>query len=224
MLTEESATSRAAAAGETSVLIEASDVRVGFGGRQILQDLSLSVPAGEAVALCGPSGAGKSTLLAVLAGQVSPNSGRVRTVPPERIAWIVQSTPLLARRTARDNAALGALARGARRREAEAEADGALLAVGVAGLGDRPVHELSGGERQRIAVARALVAHSEVILADEPTASLDPQSRGLVIRALLGAAATGAAVILATHDPIVAAACDRAVLLDGGVLERGEPR
>ncbi|PPI44557.1 ABC transporter ATP-binding protein [Rathayibacter tritici] len=221
------------------MLIEASTVRVVFGGRPVLQDVALSVSAGEAVALCGPSGAGKSTLLAVLAGQLRPDSGRIRTVPPERIAWIVQSTPLLARRTALDNAALGALARGARRREAEAEADRALLAVGVAGLRDRPVHELSGGERQRIAVARAVVARSEVILADEPTASLDPQSRALVIRALLGATATGAAVIVATHDPVVAAACDRAVLLDGGVLEhevrehttrehglleRGEPR
>ncbi|KZX20779.1 ABC transporter ATP-binding protein [Rathayibacter tanaceti] len=200
------------------MLIDASDVTVDFGGRPILRAVSLSLEAGETLALRGPSGAGKSTLLGVLAGQVRPSEGTVRSAPPERTAWILQSTPVLTRRSVLDNVALGALALGSRRRAAEAAALDALRQVGIAHLGLRPVHELSGGERQRTAVARAVVAGSALILADEPTASLDPGSRALVVDALLRAAASGAGVVVATHDSVVAAACGRIARLDGGVL------
>ncbi|KQQ10449.1 hypothetical protein ASF46_05190 [Rathayibacter sp. Leaf296] len=200
------------------MLVTLVDVGVVLGGRTILRDVSLAIDAGQTVALVGPSGAGKSTLLGVVAGDLRPSSGAVRTVPRADSAWIVQSTPVLTRRTALDNVALGALSAGAPRRAAEADALGAMAALGVEALADQTVHRLSGGERQRVAVARAMAAGSTLILADEPTAALDAVSRSLVVVALSMAARSGAAVVVATHDLVVADSCDRVVRIDSGLL------
>ncbi|MWV50660.1 ATP-binding cassette domain-containing protein [Rathayibacter sp. VKM Ac-2803] len=200
------------------MLVTLDGVGVVRGSRPILQDVSLALSSGETVALVGPSGAGKSTLLGVVAGDLRPTRGTVRTVARESAAWIVQSTPVLARRSALDNVALGALSSGATRRAAERTAIGVMTALGIETLAPQAVHRLSGGERQRVAVARAMAAESALILADEPTAALDAVSRSFVIDALTRAAQEGAAVVVATHDPVVAEACDRLLRIDAGLL------
>jgi ABC-type lipoprotein export system ATPase subunit len=202
------------------MLVTLDSVGVFLGQYAALSDITLKIGSGQTVAVVGPSGAGKSTLLAVASGDLRPSYGTVRTVPPTSSAWIVQSTPVLARRSALDNVALGALSAGASRRAAEASALVAMSALGIRDLAAQTVHRLSGGERQRVAVARAMSARSALLLADEPTAALDASSRALVVSSLLRAAESGAAVIVATHDFVVAEACDRLVRIDSGRLVR----
>ncbi|QHC67314.1 ATP-binding cassette domain-containing protein [Rathayibacter sp. VKM Ac-2759] len=200
------------------MLVTLDGVDVLLGSLPILLDVTLAVDAGETVALVGPSGAGKSTLLGIMAGDLRPTRGVLKTVPAARSAWIIQSTPVLARRSALDNVALGPLSAGASRRAAEATAWEVMTALGADHLARQIVHRLSGGERQRIAVARAMAAYSDLILADEPTAALDAVSRSLVIGSLMSAAGAGAAVVVATHDTVVAEACDRIIRIDAGRL------
>lgn len=184
-----------------------------FGDRIVLDEFTAVFPAGKATALMGPSGAGKSTVLAVIAGLIPPNAGTV-AITGNDFDWVFQTSPLLMRRTARDNAAMGLLGRGIPRDTALARADEALDRLGLAHATNQKVFRLSGGERQRVAVARALITQAPVLLADEPTASLDGHSRALIIHGLTEAAARGATVIVATHDPTVAAACDAIVRID----------
>lgn len=191
-------------------------------GDLLLDGLDLSVATGSSVSITAPSGTGKSTLLAVLGGLRRPLAGSVRIDPdPEanrpEVAWVFQAMHLLGRRTALDNVALGALARGSTRPEAEERALGELDRFGVAHLARRGQRSISGGESQRVALARAAVADPLVVLADEPTANLDRRNADRVIDVLM----TGfprAALVVATHDPAVAAAAGVSFELAGGRL------
>jgi ABC-type lipoprotein export system ATPase subunit len=168
------------------------------------------------IALMGPSGCGKTTLLATATKLQLPTSGHVRQVweGPARTEWVVQSSPLLTRRTALANVMLGPLSVGAKRVDAAHRAWEALRALGVDGVATHKVFRLSGGEQQRVAVARAVASASEFVVADEPTASLDAASRASVCASLVEAARRGALVLVATHDPEVAACADRVVMLE----------
>lgn len=190
-----------------------TDIGKRFGPLVVLDRFTAFFPAGKATALMGPSGAGKSTVLALIAGLIPPDAGIIAKADDD-LDWIFQTSPLLMRRTARDNAALGLLGRGIPRDTALALADEALDRLGLAHAATQTVFRLSGGERQRVAVARALITQAPVLLADEPTASLDGHSRALITDGLTEAAARGATVIVATHDPTVAAACDAIVRID----------
>ena len=200
----------------------------------VLAGVSMTIAAGESVALMGPSGSGKTTLLGILGLLFVPSEGSLlldgSPVPGRRrtalragaFAWVFQGTNVLPRRTALDNAALGLLARGASQREAEAAAHEALAAVGVGHLAAKPANTLSGGELQRVCVARAIAARPRFILADEPTGQLDHANTEGVIEALVANRSIGTAVVIATHDPEVAAHCDRIVRLrDGRIVEGG---
>jgi ABC-type lipoprotein export system ATPase subunit len=198
------------------VTIEA--LSVSWPGRSVLREVSGDFAGPGRVALMGPSGAGKSTLLAVLAGHLAPTSGSVIVAPAERPEWIVQASPMLLGRSALENAAVGSLSRGADPLEALAAARHALETLGLAAVLHSRAHRLSGGERQRVAVARALAARPGLVLADEPTASLDAGSRDAVIDALGSLRDAGALVLIATHDPHVAASCERVLTLDNGRL------
>lgn len=200
-----------------------SEITHAFGARQLFQHLSLRVSSGEMLALMGPSGAGKSTLLSMIAGVAQPNMGSITfdSTHDPRIVWIVQSTPLLPRRTALDNVRLGPLSEGLSREEADARALAAMRHLGVEHTETTRVFRLSGGERQRLAVARAVASSADVILADEPTASLDPATRSEVITALRVATDVGVMVIVSTHDMAVARLCDRTVNLADGALSPG---
>lgn len=202
--------------------IELDAVTVAFGRRTVLDALSETFAAGRTTAVLGPSGSGKSTLLGVIAGHVQPQSGTVRYSGYDHpdIEWLVQSTPLLARRTVLDNARLSAAARGRAGTATTKRALEALTLVGIEDLAETAAFKLSGGEKQRVAIARAITAAAPILLADEPTASLDPASREIVTESLQVAAANGAAVILATHDEFVAHRCDRQLqLVEGKVVQ-----
>ncbi|MDR0366219.1 MAG: ATP-binding cassette domain-containing protein [Bifidobacteriaceae bacterium] len=204
------------------MLIEVFDCTVAFGARKVLDGLNAAFKGPGVAAVMGPSGSGKTTLLGVIAGAVPTSSGGVRVdgSPGHGVGWewIVQSAALLNRRTAFDNVVLGPAARGLPRPVATEAAQASLVTLGIDRLAGQRVYKLSGGERQRVAVARALAAGADLILADEPTASLDPESRELVCRGLVWAAARGALVVVATHDPYVAQTASAAYRLEGGRL------
>ncbi|MBO3748327.1 ATP-binding cassette domain-containing protein [Streptosporangiaceae bacterium NEAU-GS5] len=193
------------------------------GAREVVRDLSLDVAAGERVALMGPSGSGKTTLITTLAGLTPPAAGRVLVngVPLDEqpslrreTALVFQSYGLLPVLTAAENVEVALRAAGRTPREAHALAAEALNQMRLAAYAEHLIEELSGGQQQRVAVARALALRPAVLLADEPTAEQDKVNRLLVLDALLG---TSAALIVATHDPEVAARCDQIIELGTAV-------
>jgi ABC-type lipoprotein export system ATPase subunit len=205
-----------------------------FGDRDVVSDVSLAVEEAESVALMGPSGCGKTTLLQMVGLLDRPTGGRVLIAGndawahPEparaevRLAWIgfvFQQNNLLERLSARENVALPAWRLGATRRDALARADAFLERFGLAARRDAGAGELSVGEAQRVAIARALVNRPRIVLADEPTGSLDAASAVAVLDALLAACADGAALLLVTHDPAVAARAGRTLRMRDGRLE-----
>ena len=141
-----------------------------------LSDVSLSIAPGERVALVGANGCGKSTLLRLLHGLAQVTAGQVTRDPAMRQAMLFQR-PHLLRLSVQGNIALGLWLRGTRWREALAQALVALERVGLRDLAQRPARKLSGGQQQRVALARAWALHPQVLLLDEPTASLDPHAK-----------------------------------------------
>ena len=219
-------------------LIRLDDVtkRYGGAGRAALDGIGLQVAAGEAVAVMGPSGSGKSTLLNLVAGLDRPTRGAVRVAGKRidtltetgvarfrrrQVGMIFQFFNLLDDMTVADNILLPAQLAGLTGARARARAEELMTALRIAPHRDAYPARLSGGERQRVAIARALVNRPALLLADEPTAELDGDSRALVLTALRRAADAGAAVVIATHDPSIAEACDQVVSLRAGVASRG---
>ena len=199
-----------------------------------VDDLSLELEEGTFVAVEGPSGSGKTTLLSMLAGLEPPDSGEIsvlghdlsRLTPTERarlrqrrIGIVFQSFGLIASLGAGENVALPLALAGVPERERIARARAALAEVGLdSAYGARP-DELSGGERQRVGVARALVIEPAVILADEPTGSLDEENgRGVLTLLADAVRRRGASLVLVTHDPASAAMADRHYRMRDGRL------
>lgn len=202
----------------------------GAGRVEVLKDFSLTLQAGEFVALMGPSGSGKSTFLHLAAGLLLPASGRITVGGQDVTAMsdaaatrfrrrhegvVFQSFNLLETLTVRENVALPVRLDHGRPDPARvAELVGKL---GLAGKEDRLPSELSGGERQRVAIARALYAKPDVILADEPTGNLDAKSSHAICDLLRNLNQTErSAILLVTHDPVVAAAATRVCFLRDG--------
>lgn len=207
-------------------LLSAKGLRYAAGDRKILDGVDVLAPAGQLLAICGPSGAGKSSLLALLGGLLEPDSGTVlldgAPVPVgdvavrRRVAMVLQGYGLATALTARENVAIALQARRIGRAEVRRRTESTLVAVGLADVADHLIEDMSGGQQQRVAVARALAAAPDVLLADEPTAELDADNRERVLDLLTGAARAGAVVVIASHDPDVVARCDRALELDAG--------
>ncbi len=204
------------------------------GGRQLFAGLSLSVAAGEIVAIMGESGIGKSTLLNLVAGLDVPDSGSIsiagldlagldddsRTqLRRDRIGFVFQAFHILPHLNLAQNIALPLVLAGCDKAPALVRAGTMLENVGLAGReADYPA-QLSGGELQRIAIARALVHRPALILADEPTGNLDPETAARILALLLAEArASGAAVIIVTHSDRAAAIADRVLQLDASGL------
>lgn len=192
-------------------------------GRTLFRDVNLQLAAGEVAVIEGPSGCGKSTLLALVGGLLSPTTGSVatQTEAPHPWAWVLQSLNSLGARTVLDNAALLATLDGVNPLRARVAAAAALERLGLADRADDRARQLSGGELQRLAVARALTSSRPLLLVDEPTSQLDRTNAGVVMSALVEHAATGAAVLIVTHDRVaVPPTCPIFALHEAG-LERG---
>jgi putative ABC transport system ATP-binding protein len=220
-------------------VIELSHIskRYSLGGMEYpaLDDVSLTIARNEFLALTGASGSGKSTMMNILGCLDTPTSGtysldgeqvaglneeQLASVRNRKIGFVFQNFYLMPRMTALDNVAQPLIYRGmapARRREH------AERALGRVGLGERMGHrpnEMSGGQRQRVAVARALVGHPELLLADEPTGNLDSRTAREILDLFAQLHAEGQTVVIVTHDPGVAASCKRLVRLhDGRIAE-----
>jgi tungstate transport system ATP-binding protein len=177
------------------VMLEGASLRV--GAVDVVSDLSLSLMSGAPTVLLGPNGSGKSTLIRLAMGLVAPTSGRIswggRHAPGERLAMVFQR-PVMLRRTAGANIAYALPGRD------DTRVMELLTKVGLAALADRPARKLSGGEQQRLALARALARDPEVLLLDEPTASLDPAATKAVEDIVRAVAASGVKIVMATHD------------------------
>jgi iron complex transport system ATP-binding protein len=221
-----------------TTFLTAQGLNVKLAGRVVLNDVSLALPSGRLVALVGPNGAGKTTLLRALAGLV-PSDGAIDVggealsslslrQRARRFAYLPQGHIVHWPLPARDIVALGRYPHGAtdpaRLSRVDAEAvERAMQATDVVDLRGRPVTELSGGERSRVVLARVLAVEAPVILADEPTASLDPRHQIDIVRSLRAAADQGALVIVVTHDLGLAArfADEVLVLSDGRLVSQG---
>lgn len=203
-----------------TALFELQDVSVELGHITALRGLRLSIARGERVALVGANGSGKSTLLRTLHGLVPPSSGRVAggAGQPVRQAMLFQR-PHMLRASVQNNVALGLWLRGAGWRQARAQALAALERVGLQALAGRHARALSGGQQQRVALARAWALQPEVLLLDEPTASLDPAAKREVERLMGEFAATGMTLIFASHNlGQVKRLATRVICLDQGAL------
>jgi phosphonate transport system ATP-binding protein len=236
------------ALGENVCVVRLERVFVTLSDRVVLDVPGLTITAGERVALVGPNGAGKSTLLRLLAGFVRPTAGRVRVLGrrfgPDlgctlsRAQWrelraeigqVMQGLHLVPRLTARENVLIGALPRmrsvSAWRswarlysRELRAEADEALGKLGIAELADVRADKLSGGERQKVGIARLMLQRARLILADEPTAALDPSATDDACRLLLQAASASTLITVLHARDLVPRLASRVIGIANGCV------
>jgi len=225
------------------MIVELRDVHRVHGGGETavhaLRGVSLSVGAGELVAVMGPSGSGKSTLLNLCGGLDRPTRGevvvegwvlgtlskrRLATVRRRRVGYVFQELNLLPSLTAVENVALPLELDGTPIRSARRQALAALADLDLAELARRFPEQLSGGQQQRVAIARALVGERRLVLADEPTGALDTQTGEAVLRVLRAQVDAGAAAILVTHEARHAGWADRVVFLrDGTIVDIAGP-
>ncbi|WP_366142904.1 ABC transporter ATP-binding protein [uncultured Oscillibacter sp.] len=215
--------------------------QVGKTSYEVLKGVSLQVGKGEFVAVMGPSGSGKTTLLNCISCYIPADSGSIRLgktelarlgedalaeVRNKQLGFVFQDFLLLDGLTVRQNILLPAIIGGTVSGMTEQRADQLCEVFGIAGIRDKYPAEISGGEKQRTAVARALINHPLLILADEPTGNLDSKSTRAVIRSFEQAKqALEATIFMVTHDSYAASFCDRVVILRDGVvwkvLEKG---
>lgn len=215
-------------------MIEAHGIIKSFDGLTVLRDIDLSVHRGEIVSVVGPSGAGKSTLLQILGSLSRPDSGsvtydgvdifamndnKIARFRNKHIGFVFQFHQLLPEFNLLENAAMPALIGGVNRNAAMRRAE---ELIGYMGLGDRATHrpaELSGGERQRAAVARALICSPSVILADEPSGSLDSHNKEELHKLFFDLRKDmGQTFVIVTHDESLAADTDRIIKMKDGMI------
>ncbi len=210
--------------------------RVGKVEVPAVRGVELSVKEGEFVAVIGPSGCGKSTLLHLIGGLLKPSSGRIliegvsissvsdaeRTeIRRQRMGFVFQSYNLLNTLTAKGNISLAQRIQGNGHYE-DGSADEILRLLGLENKMDHKPWELSGGEQQRVAIARAVINRPAILLADEPTGSLDSENSRMVLNMLRDLnSLSGQTIIIITHDPEAASTADRVIeMLDGKIVNR----
>ena len=221
-------------------LLEIADLSAGYGGKTILDGLSLTAERGDVVSLIGPSGSGKSTLLRVLIGLTPPTGGSVRIggeainyadkaglkALRRRMSIVFQQFNLFQNMSVLDNLTLAPVRTlGVARAEAEARARDLLANVGLADKAGSYPDQLSGGQQQRVAIARALAMQPEILLLDEVTSALDPERVGEVLETIRSLASTGITMLLVSHEmAFVREISTKVVMMDEGrVVEQGSP-
>ena len=217
-------------------MIELDNITRSFGSLQVLKGISLNINRGEVVSITGPSGAGKTTLLQIMGSLDKPDGGKViyngqditRMSEKEisafrnrHIGFVFQFHQLLPEFTAQENITIPMLIGGQGMRQANTRAKELLQLLGLADRADHKPSELSGGEKQRIAVARALANQPDVILADEPSGSLDTKNKEELHKLFFSLRdQLGQTFVIVTHDESLAAMTDRTIrLLDGSILK-----
>lgn len=215
-------------------MIDIKDIKKNFGSLQVLRGVNLHIDKGEVISIVGPSGAGKTTLLQLIGALDRPTSGSIRfngkelasmsdkqlaTFRNRQIGFVFQFHQLLPEFTALENIIIPALIAGRSRSEAEKEA---MELLGIMGLQERAGHkpsELSGGENQRVAVARALINKPALILADEPSGSLDSKNKEELHKLFFELRARyGQTFLIVTHDEELARTTDRTIRMVDGVV------
>ena len=221
-------------------LLDIDNLSAGYGGKTILDGLSLSAERGDVVSLIGPSGSGKSTLLRVLIGLTPPTGGTVRIggeainyadkaglkALRRRMSIVFQQFNLFQNMSVLDNLTLAPVRTlGVARAEAEARARDLLANVGLADKAGSYPDQLSGGQQQRVAIARALAMQPEILLLDEVTSALDPERVGEVLETIRSLASTGITMLLVSHEmAFVREISTKVVMMDEGrVVEQGSP-
>lgn len=215
-------------------MISLSDIRKSFDRLEVLRGVSLDVEAGEVMSIVGPSGAGKTTLLHIMGTLDRPDSGKVSydgrdlsglssnelaRFRNSSVGFVFQFHQLLPEFSMIENVAMPALIGGMRRKEAFARASELIDYLGLAERAAHRPSQLSGGERQRAAVARALVNRHSVVLADEPSGSLDSHNRKELHRLFFELRRDmGQTFVIVTHDEGLAADCDRVVRMTDGII------
>ncbi len=219
------------------MIITAHNIHKSFGTLEVLKGIDLEVPKGEILSVTGASGAGKTTLLQILGTLSTPDSGTLEidgtrvfqeggrslkgdalaAFRGKRIGFVFQAHHLLPEFTAAENVMIPALIAGRTTRQAREDA---LRLLGLVGLEHRASHkpaEMSGGEQQRVAIARALVNNPAVLFADEPTGNLDSATKQEIHKLLFSLRDTlGQTLVIVTHDPELAAICDRSIAMKDG--------
>lgn len=210
--------------------------QIGKTNYEVLKGVSFSVGAGEFVAVMGPSGSGKTTLLNCISCYIPFQTGDITLgetalasldetalarVRNQKLGFVFQDFMLLDGLTVRDNIMLPRIIGGDTGGDMEQDADALCRMFGIAAIAEKYPAEISGGEKQRTAVARALINHPLVILADEPTGNLDSKSSRTVIEAFTHAKKElGATIFMVTHDSFAASYCDRVILMKDGLVYR----
>jgi putative ABC transport system ATP-binding protein len=221
-----------------AILVSKAEMALQSGHQlfQILRGIDWEIPRGSIQLLMGPSGSGKTTLLSIIAGLLKPSAGNVYLLGEDitkmsrsklaqfrlhNIGFIFQDFNLFPALTAVDNVEIALNLKGIKGRAAQHQAQVLLEQVGLADKAKQKPHDLSGGQKQRIAIARALAGHPQLIMADEPTASLDSQSGHAVMELLSQMAKKeGCTVLIVTHDPRIVDIADRVAYLEDGVLKQ----
>ena len=208
-------------------MIEIKNITKSFGSLQVLKGIDLSIKKGEIVSIVGPSGAGKTTLLQIIGTLDRPDSGSVYVdsvdVTNRHIGFVFQFHQLLPEFTAIENIMIPAYIAGVNTKEARKRAEELLQFMGLSDRAKHKPNELSGGEKQRVAVARALINNPDVILADEPSGSLDSKNKEELHQLFFDLRDKyGQTFVIVTHDEQLASITDRTIHMRDGILENLE--